>query len=63
MELLSRFDSRLLDWIHRKVLDFKFVAGRVQSVTDLSTEMAKIREQQMTGEACYQDGQGGPKET
>lgn len=38
------------DWAYRKVLDLKFVDGRIESVSDLSAEMAKIREQQPTAE-------------
>jgi hypothetical protein len=34
------------DWAYRKVLDLRFAHGRVESLTDLSDEMAKIRKQQ-----------------
>lgn len=47
------FIPGLVDWMHRKVLDLKFVDGRLQSVTDLSTEMAKIRQQQPTADSYY----------
>lgn len=39
-----------LDWMHRRVFDLKFLDGRLESVTDLSDEMTKIREQQPTTE-------------
>jgi hypothetical protein len=39
-----------LDWMHRRVLDLKFLNGHLESATDLSEEMAKIREQQPTAE-------------
>ena len=50
------FIPGLVDWMHRKVLDLKFADGRLQSVTDLSTEMAKIRQQQPTAEEHFVNG-------
>jgi hypothetical protein len=38
------------DWAYQKVLDLKFMDGCVETVTDLSDEMARIRAQQPTGE-------------
>ena len=38
-----------VDWMYRKVLDLKFVEGRLQSATDLSNEMEKIRKEKSTG--------------
>lgn len=38
----------LSDWMYQIVVDLKFMDGLVESVTDLSDEMVKIREQQPT---------------
>jgi hypothetical protein len=42
-----------LDWMHRKVCDLKFTDGHLESTTDLSDEMAKIREKQQTAEQYF----------
>jgi hypothetical protein len=47
------FIPGLLDWMYRKVLDLKFIDGRLESVTNLSDEMAKIRDQQPTAEEYF----------
>jgi len=39
-----------LDWMHREVHDLKFLNGHLESVTDLSEEMAELRAQQPTAE-------------
>jgi hypothetical protein len=55
---LGFFLSGWPDWMHRKVLDLKFLDGRLESVTDLSDEMAKIREQQPTAEEYHASNSG-----
>jgi hypothetical protein len=50
---LGFFLSGWPDWMHRKVLDLTFLDGHLESVTDLSDEMAKIREQRPTAEEYH----------